>query len=119
MRLSSNRSESLPYELSSGDLLQFGVPIVETNSKQPHVSIITKIQLFDHNGHERKFQRLECVNLSFEQIFTLSSYLRKAFDVESSLEKRITQVRNVLQQNIVLTSQKWNLILKNEELLST
>lgn len=51
-RLSSNESE--PHELSSGDIVQFGVDVMENNRKVTHGCIIATLKLYLPDGKEAK-----------------------------------------------------------------
>lgn len=51
-RLSSNESE--PHEISSGDIVQFGVDVVENNRKVTHGCIIATLKLYLPDGKEAK-----------------------------------------------------------------
>lgn len=51
-RLSPNESE--PHELSSGDIVQFGVDVMENNRKVTHGCIIATLKLYLPDGKEAK-----------------------------------------------------------------
>lgn len=51
-RISSNDSE--PHEVSSGDIVQFGVDVVENNRKVTHGCIIATLKLYLPDGKEAK-----------------------------------------------------------------
>lgn len=51
-RLSSNDSEA--HEVSSGDIVQFGVDVVENNKRVTHGCIIATLKLFLPDGKEAK-----------------------------------------------------------------
>lgn len=48
------QSETDTHELSSGDIVQFGVDVVENNKKITHGCIIATIRLFMPDGKEAK-----------------------------------------------------------------
>lgn len=50
--MSSNESE--PHEVSSGDIVQFGVDVVENNRKVTHGCIIAMLKLYLPDGKEAK-----------------------------------------------------------------
>lgn len=51
-RLSSNESEA--HEVNSGDIVQFGVEVVENNRKVTHGCIIATLKLYLPDGKEAK-----------------------------------------------------------------
>lgn len=53
-RLSKGSEESLPYEIHSGDILQFGVDVMENSKRVTHSCIIASVQLFHGDGREAK-----------------------------------------------------------------
>ena len=53
-RLSKGSEESLPREVCSGDILQFGVDVMENSRKVTHGCIIATLKLFLPDGKEAK-----------------------------------------------------------------
>lgn len=51
-RLGKTNEESSPFELSSGDLVQFGVDVTENTKKVTHGCITVDVRLFHKPGVE-------------------------------------------------------------------
>lgn len=96
-RLSVANEESMPKEIHSNDIIQFGVEVVDSASKITHGCIIIKIKLYHPNGSEalesvKMFRNIRTLNLlpphySYSQILEREAQIfRKLNKIESILE---------------------------------
>lgn len=53
-RLSQTCNQSEPYEVSSGDIVQFGVDVMENSRKETHGCIVATLKLYLPDGRETK-----------------------------------------------------------------
>ena len=51
-RLGKSNEDSSPYELTSGDIIQFGVDVTENTKKVTHGCITVEVRLFHRPGVE-------------------------------------------------------------------
>lgn len=55
-RLGKSNEDSAPYELTSGDIIQFGVDVTENTKKVTHGCITVEVRLFLRSGVEAIFK---------------------------------------------------------------
>ncbi|VDM36821.1 unnamed protein product [Toxocara canis] len=119
-RLSKSAEESSPRQIFSGDILQFGVEIVENANKVVHGCIVAMVRLFDAKGEEvsppevRSLGRRELEQLSIgsplinsHQLFQLHQYIREAAHREHMLEQKLATLEGVLTSTEQAAESSW------------
>ncbi|KHN73750.1 Sarcolemmal membrane-associated protein [Toxocara canis] len=130
-RLSKSAEESSPRQIFSGDILQFGVEIVENANKVVHGCIVAMVRLFDAKGEEvsppevRSLGRRELEQLSIgsplinsHQLFQLHQYIREAAHREHMLEQKLATLEGVLTSTEQAAESSWQALINEDRLLS-
>ncbi|GMT24236.1 hypothetical protein PFISCL1PPCAC_15533 [Pristionchus fissidentatus] len=133
-RLASTGEESDPKQVFSGDILQFGVEIVENSNKVAHGCIFTIVRLFDNDGNEAEPPSLSTTaNTSVKpeydagygysligshQLFQLQQYLKEALYREKSREEKIRQLEEVLVTTEAASEIAWKAGVNEDRLLA-
>ena len=97
-RLSKGGEESPPREVCSGDILQFGVDVMENSRKVTHGCIIATLKLYLPDGKEAKASptilvnstnnpALLSLNLPTQDLYQLNQYIQEALAREQLLGK--------------------------------
>ncbi|VDM97471.1 unnamed protein product [Thelazia callipaeda] len=133
VRLSKSAEESSPRQIYSGDILQFGIEIVETANKITHGCIMTMIRLFDANGHEAcppdtseiggylKTEDSDSIMypmVDSHQLFQLQHYIREAMYREHALEQKLATLGNILSETKESADLSWQALISEDQLLS-
>ncbi|BHF58013.1 hypothetical protein SprV_0100096200 [Sparganum proliferum] len=117
-------SDSCDRQIFSGDIIRFGVDVVENDTT--HGCIITSVTLILPNGCEAKPKLGHSSNesapaghipINTEQIFQLSCFLNDTLFREQALEKRLESLRAALQDAQLASEAGWQAMLNEEKLL--
>lgn len=128
-RLSPAGEESEPREIFSGDVIQFGVDVVENQRKVTHGCIIATVKLYRPNGQEalppsdlcRARQTgfaLGYVSLSTQEYYELSQCVREAAQREMLLENKLSALQKVIVQAQETAETGWKSMVEEDRLLS-
>jgi pSer/pThr/pTyr-binding forkhead associated (FHA) protein len=116
-RLSEASFASEPYEVNSGDVVQFGVEVVENERKDTHGCIIATLKLYLPDGPETKTRQAD-TKVSAADLYRLNQYMQEAVKREHILETKLLN----LQKNIQLTrknsANNWQAMIDEDRLLS-
>uniref|UniRef100_A0A8C4R4U1 FHA domain-containing protein n=1 Tax=Eptatretus burgeri TaxID=7764 RepID=A0A8C4R4U1_EPTBU len=123
-RLSKSGEESYPYEIFSGDVLQFGIDITENSRHVTYSCIIATVRLFLPNGVEFKQRPRNCTSnehqnkillpnqmLYTQEIYQLSHYLQEALYREQLLEKKLSSLQNLLSSTREASEESWQVVV--------
>ncbi|PAA47159.1 hypothetical protein BOX15_Mlig003602g1, partial [Macrostomum lignano] len=145
-RLGKGNEESPPRRLLSGDILQFGVEVVENSKKVTHGCVIASVFLYHADGSEDK--RPDSASLSSaasafvppgseadaeavaaaaasaaaantvsqEQVHQLSQYLQEALHRERLLTVKLDKFRELLDSIAGVSAGAWTTVLDQEQL---
>lgn len=117
-------SDSCDRQIFSGDIIRFGVDVVENDTT--HGCIITSVTLILPNGCEAKpnlghssseSAPASHIPINTEQIFQLSCYLNDTLFREQALEKRLENLRTALHDAQLASEAGWQAMLNEEKLL--
>ncbi|KAJ8975353.1 hypothetical protein NQ317_000281 [Molorchus minor] len=97
--------ESENHELSSGDIVQFGVDVVENNKKVTHGCIIATIKLFLPDGKVAK---------ASPSITDSDRHVKGS----NALETKLTALQNVVDETRKSAEESWQAYVGEERLLS-
>lgn len=122
-RLSANGVESVPHEVCSGDIVQFGVDVVENNRKVTHGCIVATLKLFLHDGKEAKASQSLSVGSSvgsvpLDELYKLNQYLQDALQREQLLDSKLAILQEVVEQTREATNLSWQAFIGEDRLLS-
>lgn len=100
-RLSQGNAQSDPFEVSSGDIVQFGVDVTENSSrKETHGCIVATLKLFLPDGRETKAGQSTVVgstgNVTTEDLFRLNQYVQEAVQREQLLESKLLNLQKIV-----------------------
>lgn len=121
-RLSKGSEESPATEICSGDIIQFGVDVMENSRKVTHNCIIAAVQLFHPTGQEAKnsVTSSEVVShrLQPQELYQLAQCLQEATHREEVLESKLTALQRQLQSTQDATECNWQALVDEDRLLS-
>ncbi|VVC86637.1 unnamed protein product [Leptidea sinapis] len=101
-----------PHEVFSGDVVQFGISVVEsTNSaeKTTYPPVVALLKLFHPDGMEAK--------LHLNDIYQLNNYLQEAAQREVSLEARQRSLQECLERTRAEAQASWELFVGEQRLM--
>merc|ERR1719447_1623332 len=122
-RLSKGSEESPPREVCSGDILQFGVDVMENSRKVTHGCIIATLKLYLPDGKEAKASP-SIVNSSpgaaipAQDLYQLNQYIQEALAREQFLESKPLSLQRLIGDTEVASSQGWRALMDEDRLLT-
>lgn len=120
-RLSPSGEESAACEVCSGDIVQFGVDVVESTKKVTHGCIIAILKLYLPDGKEAKAtisQSVAYVNVTLEDLYKLNQYIQEAGRREKALRSKLEYMQQLLEHTKVAANQSWKALIIEDCLLS-
>lgn len=102
MRLSQTSTESEPYEVSSGDIVQFGVDVMENTRRETHGCIVATLKLFLPDGRETKASQSigvggQSTKIPPVDLYRLNQYIQEANQREQILETKLTSLQKMVE----------------------
>jgi len=122
-RLSKGSEESPPREVCSGDILQFGVDVMENSQKVTHGCIISTLRLFLPDGKEAKASPT-IVNTTAEtsiptqDLYQLNQYIQESLAREKILENKLKTLVKLVQDTEIASSSGWKALMDEDRLLT-
>lgn len=122
-RLSKGSEESPPREVCSGDILQFGVDVMENCQKVTHGCIISTLRLFLPDGKEAKASPT-IVNTSAEtsipshDIYQLNQYIQASLAREQIMENKLKTLSKLVGETEVASNSGWKALMDEDRLLT-
>ncbi|XP_015592287.1 sarcolemmal membrane-associated protein [Cephus cinctus] len=122
-RLSLSGDESSDREVCSGDIVQFGVDVVENTKKVTHGCIVATLRLYLPDGKEAKASPSTSVagivgNISLEDLYKLNQCMREAHRREKALNNKLDYLQQLVQRARWATDQSWKALIDEDRLLS-
>lgn len=141
-RLSTANEESDPVEVTSGDVVQFGVDVVENQKRVTHGCISATLRLFLPGGEEvpvpenansslisldglvpnsiSQSETKSCAPavISSSQLLQLTHCLREALNREEFLQKKIHLLEQVVDRTRESAESGWRSLMQEDALLS-
>ncbi|XP_032827447.2 sarcolemmal membrane-associated protein isoform X3 [Petromyzon marinus] len=130
-RLSKGSEESAPYEILSGDVIQFGVDVMENSRRVTHSCIISAVKLFLPDGAETRRRTevpvsamtLEKVSASqanaySQELYQISQCLKEALHREQMLEQKLATLQRILASTQEASESSWQALMDEDRLLS-
>ncbi|XP_036389064.1 sarcolemmal membrane-associated protein-like [Megalops cyprinoides] len=131
-RLSRGGEESAPCEILTGDVVQFGVEVIENARKVTYGCIVSTVQLFLPDGTEVS-KRSDVIQAPVplpddkeaasrpsgysQELFQLSQYLKEALHRERMLEQKMSTLQRVLIHTQEATESSWQALVEEDRLL--
>lgn len=122
-RLSTSGLESTAEEVCSGDIVQFGVDVVENTKKVTHGCIVATIKLYLPDGKEAKASLSTSVtpmgsNVSLEDLYKLYQVIQEASRREKALNSKLGHLQQLVENIQKVTNQSWKALITEDRLLS-
>lgn len=123
VRLSQTSTESEPYEVSSGDIVQFGVDVMENTRRETHGCIVATLKLFLPDGRETKASQSIGVGGPSTKIppvdlYRLNQYIQEANQREQILETKLTSLQKMIEATKHNSAVGWQAMIDEDRLLS-
>ncbi|XP_055314376.1 sarcolemmal membrane-associated protein [Sitodiplosis mosellana] len=116
-RIKSNEA----YEISSGDVVQFGVDVIENSRKETHGCIIAVLKLITPDGIEKtSYQNPPNPNAcTFDNdIFRLKQIMHESYLREILLEEKLVNLQKEVLATWKNSSNSWQALIHEDLLLS-
>jgi hypothetical protein len=78
--------------VSSGDIVQFGVDVMENSRKETHGCIVATLKLYLPDGREGKASQ----STPQVDLYRLNQYIQEAIQREQSLENKLLNIQKKL-----------------------
>lgn len=122
-RLSASGLESTPKEVCSGDIVQFGVDVVENTKKVTHGCIVATLKLYLPDGKEAKASLSTSVsspagNVSLEDLYKLNQIMQEASRREKALYSKLGYLQQLVESTRKAANQSWKALITEDRLLS-
>ncbi|XP_041349940.1 sarcolemmal membrane-associated protein-like isoform X5 [Gigantopelta aegis] len=126
-RLCKGGEESPPKEVYSGDLIQFGVEVMENNrrgEKITHGCIIANITLYHPDGREAKpapFLNTPIqpgITIQSQDLYQLAQFLQEALHRETMLQQKLAILQKLVQSTQESSEGGWQALIDEDKLLS-
>ncbi|XP_011306526.1 sarcolemmal membrane-associated protein [Fopius arisanus] len=122
-RLSSTGLQSKATEVSSGDIVQFGVDVMESTRKVTHGCIIATLKLFLPDGKEAKASRTMYGtnpdgDVTLEDLYKLDQYIRAASRREQVLHSKLAYLQKLVENTRKAATQSWKALIDEDRLLT-
>ena len=127
-RLSKGSEESLPREVCSGDIIQFGVDVMENSRKVTHGCIIATLKLYLPDGKEAKASptivnstnnsALMSLSLPTQELYQLNQYIQEALAREQLLETKLAVLQRLVGQTETASNDAWKSLIDEDRLLT-
>ncbi|XP_032569716.1 sarcolemmal membrane-associated protein isoform X1 [Drosophila sechellia] len=120
--INDNKLGSDPAELHYGDIVKFGVEVIENSRQEVHGCILARVALFLPNGQEsisiEAEQMMTVPNrISFDEVQRLSSFLQEAAQREKSLKAKLSSLQGVLDTTRKNSAMCWQSMITEDQLL--
>ncbi|ESO84335.1 hypothetical protein LOTGIDRAFT_132475 [Lottia gigantea] len=126
-RLCKGGEESTARDIFSGDLIQFGVDVMENNrrgDKITHGCIISTITLYHPDGREAKptpflnTPNLPGITIQSQDLYQLAQYLQEALHREKMLEQKLLTLQQLVHNTQEASESGWQALIDEDKLLS-
>ncbi|KAG8225904.1 hypothetical protein J437_LFUL006136 [Ladona fulva] len=119
-RLSKSSEESAPQEVCSGDIVQFGVDVMENSRKVTHGCIVATLKLYLPDGKEAKASRSTSLvgAVQLDELFQLNTYLQEALQREKVLENKLRSLQQLVMNTQEASDLGWKALIDEDLLIS-
>ncbi|XP_026327105.1 sarcolemmal membrane-associated protein [Hyposmocoma kahamanoa] len=114
--------EQEPHEVYSGDIVQFGIPVVENtgnSEKNTFPPVVALLKLYHPDGKEAKlsFNPTMTTPLHLKELYQLNNYVQEAIQREAALEARLRTLRECVERTRSEARASWELFVGEQRLL--
>ncbi|KAL4715464.1 hypothetical protein ACJJTC_015367, partial [Scirpophaga incertulas] len=110
-----------PHEVLSGDVVQFGIPVVENTDSEKNTfpPVVALLKLYHPDGKEATstFNPTMSTPLDLKELYQLNSYVQEAVQREASLESRLRTLRECVERTRAEAAASWELFVGEQRLL--
>lgn len=122
-RLSATGSESAAKEVCSGDIVQFGVDVVESTKKVTHGCIVATLKLYLPDGKEAKASRTMYMtsaagDVTLEDLYKLNQVVQEASRREKVLHSKLAYLEKLVEHTRKAADQSWKALIDEDRLLT-
>ncbi|KAK5971379.1 Sarcolemmal membrane-associated protein [Trichostrongylus colubriformis] len=130
-RLAVTGEESEARQIFTGDIIQFGVEIVENTNKVAHGCIYAMVQLFDASGQmieaggtlsggemNGTLPNCEPSLVNNHQLFQMQQYLSEALYREEARQQKLEALEKMLEATEHASEAAWKALVNEDRLLS-
>uniref|UniRef100_A0A336LQL4 MICOS complex subunit n=1 Tax=Culicoides sonorensis TaxID=179676 RepID=A0A336LQL4_CULSO len=122
-RLSQTTTESEPFEVSSGDIVQFGVDVMENARKETHGCIVATLKLFLPDGRETKASQSTlvgaiCTKIEPSDLYRLNQYVQEIVQRDQIMESKLMNIQKTMDVTRKNSSACWQALIDEDRLLS-
>ncbi|CAG0892766.1 unnamed protein product [Darwinula stevensoni] len=123
-RLSKGSEESHPREIYSGDIVQFGVDVVENSKKVTHGCIVATMKLVLPDGKEAKASPSTSVmpslagSVSTNELYELHQYIQEATHREQQMENKLQALQKLIAAIQEAGEKGWKSLIDEDRLLT-
>ncbi|KAJ8671249.1 hypothetical protein QAD02_002508 [Eretmocerus hayati] len=120
-RLSPSGEDSIPFRVSSGDIVQFGVDVVDSTKKVTHGCIVSSLKLYMPDGTEAKNNppnTMVYVNITMEDLYKLNQFIQEAGRRENALRSKLDYMQQLLDYTRMSVNQSWKSLILEDCLIS-
>ncbi|XP_043197254.1 sarcolemmal membrane-associated protein-like isoform X5 [Amphibalanus amphitrite] len=124
-RLGKGTDESPPRELCSGDIVQFGVDVMENSKKVSvtHGCIVATLKLYLPDGKEAKASTasipLSPANpIQSQELYQLQQCVQEAVHRERAVENKLATLQRLLDGVQTATNSSWKALIDEDRLLT-
>lgn len=123
-RLGKSNEDSAPFDLTSGDIIQFGVDVTENTKKVTHGCITVEIKLFYKPGVEatnfkpNQSAQSNKIDVQTQELYQLALFIQEASMREEILRQKITSLQTFIDQAKETSENGWLTLIDEDRLLS-
>ncbi|XP_076376966.1 sarcolemma associated protein [Megalopta genalis] len=120
-RLSAAGLESAPKEVHSGDIVQFGVDVMENARKFKHGCIVATLKLYLPDEKEASVNTSvpsTVNNVSLEDLYKLNQVMQEASRREKALQSKLGYLQQLVANTRIVANQSWQALIAEDRLLS-
>lgn len=124
-RLGNNNEESLPCEVSSGDIVKFGVDVIENSKNVTHGCVMAQLKLYLPGGKEAQSGRHapsllsgSVVTVQLSTIYTLRQRLQEAVKREEALVQKLAALQQLLDSCKLAVDSSWSAMVDEDHLMT-
>ncbi|KAH8272161.1 hypothetical protein KR018_004493 [Drosophila ironensis] len=121
--INDNKLGNDPAELHFGDIVKFGVEVIENSRQEVHGCIIARVTLYLPDGREAisfesdQLQLTGPKRISFDEIQRLNSFLQEAAQRERTLKAKLSSLQGVLDSTRKNSAMCWQSMITEDQLL--
>ncbi|XP_017060083.1 sarcolemmal membrane-associated protein isoform X2 [Drosophila ficusphila] len=121
--INDNKLGNDPAELHYGDIVKFGVEVIENSRQEVHGCIIARVTLFLPDGREAISIEADQMlftgqnRISFDEIQRLNSFLQEAAQRERTLKAKLSSLQGVLDSTRKNSAMCWQSMITEDQLL--